>query len=163
MTQREGLQALRQALGGWTQEGLAREMGVRVGTVSRWERESHPLGLRALLRLRKLVEGAKDQRPLAFVEAQMASILEEHEVRIFGVSMRAARKHWVQIAERNWHLTQALKAVEWQEIFPDTLVCPLCDEARTAGHTPDCLIGMALAVPPPTQDSHVVQQSVTTT
>jgi transcriptional regulator with XRE-family HTH domain len=144
VTTREALQALRKALGGWSQERLAQELGVRVGTVSRWERGVCPLNPRTLTKLRRLVAD-NPQPALAFIDEEIAAIMETEEQRLFGTSTRASRGRWVDIAERNWRLTKALKAIEWMPIFDaGPPVCVLCDQTQKRGHSPDCLIGMAL-------------------
>lgn len=145
MTTRENLRMLRLLLGKWSQQRLAQEMGVAMQTINRWETGTVKLSARALMRLRKLVKDLPDTRPLAFIEEQISDLLEEEEILLFGTTMRLARRNWVEIAERNWHMRQALKAVEWMEIFPGTSICPVCDEAQASGHTPDCLIGNALS------------------
>lgn len=145
MTTREAIKTLRKLLGNWSQEQLAHEIGVRMQTISRWEREDYPLSLNGLVRLRGIAERT-DQRVLAFIEEEIAAFMERQEARICGgVSTRGARNRWIDIAERNWRMTKALKAIEWMPILEGhSPMCPLCDQTQESGHDPHCLIGMAL-------------------
>lgn len=152
MDTREALQLLRRSLGNWSQHRLAHELGVRSGTISRWEREVTRVPVWWLAKLRSLAKHGADQRPLGFIDEQINAIWEKAEHKALGVSLREVRDSWMTVAEHNRQLTDALTAVEWLPMLPDsdTLMCPLCDQVQENGHAPDCLIGMALSneIPP---------------